>query len=163
MATVSPTPSTPAAPKAIPMVMPSWVFAVFLIELVKLVLLSGLAWWAYLHLEAHAPSPGPAPVHPSADPHFVAVGKTYLSGLGKVYADAWESGAKDLDAGKPLTSALATVGKAWDSGRADHFDKVATPEFVKVIPQSVKDADVTPAQRAAMAAAWRGFATGLGK
>jgi hypothetical protein len=110
----------------------------------------------YLHEPA-------GPAAPLQDPHFVKVGRAYLAGLGKAYAAAWEEGAKGLDAGQPLSAAVAAVGKAWDANRAQLFDRVATPEFAKVIAESQKDADVTPQQRAAMAAAWRGLAAGLRK
>lgn len=104
---------------------------------------------------------GPPP--PPHDPHFVPLGRAYLPGLGKAYSAAWEEGAKGLEAGQPLSTALAAVGKAWDASRTQLFDRMATPEFAKIIPESRKDADITPQQRAAMAAAWRGFALGLGK
>ena len=103
------------------------------------------------------------PPSPRQDPHFVRVGRAYLPGLGKAYAAAWQEGAKGLEAGQPLSAAIAAVGRAWDSNRAQLFDRVATPEFARIIPESRKDADITPQQRAAMAAAWRGFASGLGK
>jgi hypothetical protein len=106
------------------------------------------------------PAGPPAPPH---DPHFVRLGRAYLPGLGKAYAAAWEEGAKGLEAGQPLSAAIAAVGKAWDANRNQLFDRMATPEFAKIIPESRKDADITPQQRAAMAAAWRGFAWGLGK
>jgi hypothetical protein len=106
------------------------------------------------------PSGPPAPPH---DPQFVPLGRAYLPGLGKAYAAAWEEGAKGLEAGQPLSAALAAVGKAWDASRTQLFDRMATPEFAKIIPESRKDADITLQQRAAMAAAWRGFALGLGK
>ena len=102
---------------------------------------------------------GPPP--PPHDPNFVRVGRAYLPGLGKAYAAAWEEGAKSLEAGQPLSAAIAAVGKAWDASRTQLFDRLATPEFAKIVPESQKDTDVTPAQRAAMAAAWRGLALGL--
>ena len=42
------------------------------------------------------------------------VGRAYLPGLGKAYAAAWEEGAKGLEAGQPLSAAVAAVGKAWE-------------------------------------------------
>ncbi len=103
------------------------------------------------------------PPAPPSDPQFVRLGRAYLPGLGKAYAAAWEEGAKGLDTGQPLSAAIAAVGKTWDANRTQLFDQKATPEFAKIIPESQKDADVTPQQRAAMAAAWRGFASGLGR
>ena len=104
-----------------------------------------------------------APPGPATDPHFVKAGRAYLPELGKAYAAAWEEGARCLDAGQPLTAAITAVGKAWDANRVQLFDRLASPEFIRIIPESSKDADVTPQQRAAMAAAWRGFASGLGR
>jgi hypothetical protein len=103
------------------------------------------------------------PPAPPTDPNFVRIGRAYLPGLGKAYAAAWEEGAKALDAGQPFSAALDAVGKAWNANRTQLFDRTATSEFAKILPESQKDADVTPQQRAAMAAAWRGFAAGLGR
>ena len=41
------------------------------------------------------------------------------------------------------------------------FDQVITPQFAKIVSESVKDSEVTQAERAALAAAWRGLASGL--
>lgn len=106
------------------------------------------------------PPPSPVPPH---DPHFVKLGRSYLPELGKVYASAWEDGAKGLDSGQNLSAAPSAVAKAWGTNRTQLFDQVATPEFRKLVAESRKDADVTPQERAAMAAAWRGFAIGLRK
>ncbi len=106
------------------------------------------------------PPPGPVPPH---DPQFVHLGRSYLPELGKAYATAWDEGAKGLETGQNLSSALSAVAKAWDANRIQLFDQIATPEFRKLIAETKKDADVTPQERAAMAAAWRGFALGLRK
>lgn len=111
-----------------------------------------------LHLGAPGGPPGPP-----QDPHFVPIGRAYLPELGRAYAAAWEEGAKGLDSGQPVSAAVAAVGRAWDANRARLFDRMATPDFARIIPESQKDDDTTPQQRAAMAAAWRGFAAGLGK
>jgi hypothetical protein len=105
------------------------------------------------------PAGPPAPPH---DAKFEKIGREYLPGLGKAYAAAWEEGAKSLDAGQPLSASLAAVGKAWDANRIVLFDRLAAPELSRIVPESQKDADVTPAQRAAMSSAWRGLALGLG-
>jgi hypothetical protein len=107
-------------------------------------------------------NPNPSPV-PPRDVHFVALGKTYLPKLGLAYAAAWEAGAKQLDGGGGISAALDAVAKSWSSSRAELYDHVLTPEFSKIVAESVKDADVTPAERSAMAAAWRGLALGLEK
>lgn len=106
------------------------------------------------------PAPSPGPPH---DPRFVTLGKAYLPQLGKAYAEAWDEGAKELDAGKSITAALDAVSKKWSSNRTDLYDHVFTPEFSRIVAQSVKDSDVTPAERAALAAAWRGLSLGLAK
>jgi hypothetical protein len=110
--------------------------------------------------DSRKPTPSPGPVH---DPRFVALGKAYLPQLGKAYAAAWEEGAKQLEAGAGIATALDALSKTWSANRAQLYDHVLTPEFSKIVTESVKDADVTPAERSAMAAAWRGFAIGLGQ
>ena len=104
------------------------------------------------------PAPKPGPPH---DPRFVVLGKGYLPQLGKAYALAWDEGAKELDAGKGISAALDVVSQKWTSSRTQVFDHVLTPEFSRIVAESVKDADVTPAERAALAAAWRGLSLGL--
>lgn len=108
------------------------------------------------------PAPAPAPAH-AVDARFVKIGESYRTALGKAYAKAWGDGATMLDSGQPLSTAIAAVGKSWEANRSQAFDQAATPEFEKIIPATTKDADITPAQRSAMAAAWRGFAAGLSK
>jgi hypothetical protein len=104
------------------------------------------------------PAPQPGPPH---DPRFATLGKTYLPQLGNAYAAAWDEGAKELDAGKGIAAALDVVSQKWTSSRTQLFDHVFTPEFSRIVAESVKDADVTPAERAALAAAWRGLSLGL--
>ena len=77
------------------------------------------------------------------------------------YARAWDEGAIALDSGQPVSAALDLVAKNWTSGRTALFDKLVAPEFAKIVPESIKDSDVTPQERTALAAAWRGFAVGL--
>ena len=106
------------------------------------------------------PAPNPGPPH---DPRFVLLGTAYLPQLGKAYAAAWEEGAKQLEAGQSITAALDTVSKSWSSSRTQLYDHVFTPEFSRIVAESVKDSDVTPAERAALASAWRGLSLGLGQ
>ena len=106
------------------------------------------------------PAPNPGPPH---DPRFITVGKAFLPELGKAYAAAWAEGAKQLEAGQSITAALDTVSKTWSSNRAQLYDHVFTPEFSRIVAESTKDSDVMPAERAALAAAWRGLSLGLGK
>ncbi len=106
--------------------------------------------------------PAPSPQAPH-DPHFVPIGQAYIAALGKTYASAWDDGAQGLDTGQNVSNALDAVAKAWSTNRTQLFDQMITPEFGKLIPETTNDADVTPQERAAMAAAWRGFALGLRK
>ncbi len=114
----------------------------------------GVSW----HMRGPEGPPGPP-----RDPRFVSIGRAYLPELGKAYAAAWEEGARALDSGQPVSAAIAAVGRAWDTNRARLFDRMATPEFTGIVPESRRDADVTAQQRGALAAAWRGFAAGLDK
>jgi len=98
---------------------------------------------------------------PPVDRRYVSLGRTYLPQLGKAYAAAWDQGAKALDSGQGISAALDTVAQTWTAKRTEVYDKLLTPELAKIVPESVKDSDITPAERAAMAAAWRGFALGL--
>ena len=132
-------------------------FTIVLSGLFGAILAVGFSAWLW---SPEGPSPSPSPPH---DPHFAKLGHTYLPELGKAYAKAWEDGAKVLDAGQNLTTALNTVAEAWSTNRTQIFDKIVTPEFGKVIAESKKDADITPLERSAIAAAWRGFAIGLKK
>jgi hypothetical protein len=110
---------------------------------------AAVAFW-----RAHQPVPTPI------DP-MTALGRSYVASLGDVYAGAWNDGAKALDAGKPVADALAVVAGSWQSGRVALFDASAAPAFAKIVAENTADADVSPQDRAALAAAWRGFAAGL--
>jgi hypothetical protein len=114
----------------------------------------------YLH-PSHPAAPIAAEAPPAVNQRFTDLGQLYLPQLGTAYASAWEDGAKDLDAGKEIPAALDTVAHAWTAARTELYGRVVTPELAKVVPEGVKDSDVTPAERAAMAAAWRGLARGL--
>ena len=113
----------------------------------------GVSW----HLHGSDGPPGPP-----RDPRFVSIGRAYLPELGKAYAAAWEEGARGLESGQPVSAAITDVGRAWETNRARLFDRMATPAFAGIVPESQKDAEVTAQQRGAMAAAWRGLAAGLG-
>ncbi len=135
----------------------STLLTVVLSSLLGGILAIGISTWLRSPV---GPPPGPVPPH---DPLFVKLGRAYLLELGKAYATAWEDGAKGLETGQNLSGALSAVAKAWGTNRTQLFDQMATPEFRKLIAETKKDADVTPQERAAMAAAWRGFALGLRK
>ena len=121
---------------------------------------AALAMFAFARLASPKP-PVPNPGQPQ-NPQYVAIGKAYLPLLGKAYAAAWEEGAKQLEAGQSITAALEAVSKAWSANRTELYDHVFTPEFSRIVAESVKDSEVTPAERAALAAAWRGLSLGLG-
>jgi len=105
----------------------------------------------------------PDPSLPPTAQSLVKLGKTYTINLGKVYASAWEAGAAALEAGKPVSAALGVVHESWDRDRGQLFDRSVSVEFAKLVPEGKADGDVTAAERAALAKAWRSFATGLRK
>lgn len=96
------------------------------------------------------------------DARFVTLGRSYRNELAKVYARAWEEGAKNLEAGAGPAAALDGVAKAWEVGRLDLFETVVTPEFSRIVPEGKPEKELTREERARLAAAWRGFAEGLG-
>jgi hypothetical protein len=104
--------------------------------------------------------PGPAPA-PLVDDRFIPLGRAYLPELGKQYAAAWIEGAKALEAGQPVSSALKSVSQTWDHGRAELFDRLLTPELSKIVPDGQADAETKVVDRLALARAWRGLASGL--
>ena len=97
---------------------------------------------------------------PPVDP-IAEIGRSYVAALGTVYAGAWNDGAAALDAGKPVADALSVVAGSWQTGRVALFDKTAAPAFAKIVAENTAEADVTVPQKAALAAAWRSFASGL--
>ncbi len=119
----------------------------------------GVSGWLALQTP-DSPTGSPQPSH---DRQYVSLGRAYLPQLGKAYAAAWDQGAKALDSGQGISAALDTVAQTWTANRTEIYDKLLTPELAKIVPESVKDSDITPTERAAMAAAWRGFALGLSK
>ena len=58
------------------------------------------------------------------DVRFIPLGKTYLPELGRVYAAAWNEGARALESGQPVAAALKSVDQSWDSGRVQLFDRL---------------------------------------
>ena len=121
--------------------------------------LAGAALAVAISSSLRAPA-NPGPAH---DPRFAELGKAYLPQLGKAYAAAWEEGARQLEAGTGVAAALDVVSKTWSSNRTHLYDHVFTPEFSRIVAESVKDADVTQEERASLAAAWRGLAIGLAR
>ena len=131
------------------------VFTIVILSVLGGSLLLGVSLW---RRSPDEPFPARKPDH---DPHFVTLGGAYIAQLGKAYASAWNKGANALDAGESISSAIETVAKSWSANRADLYDRFITPQFAKILPEGIRDEDVTPSERAAMAAAWRGFALGL--
>src|SRR5271157_5347602 len=91
--------------------------------------------------------PAPPPV---LDVRFIPLGKTYLPELSRVYATAWNEGAKALESGQPVTAALKSVRQSWDSGQVQLFDRLATPEFSKFVAENQPEAEAKPTDLAAL-------------
>lgn len=104
---------------------------------------------------------GDATPTPAVDARFVTLGRDYLPIMGKAYAAAWVDGAKALEAGRPLPDALAAVKQSWEAGRTAAFDHWIGPEFGKLVPDGTADESAKPADKQALARAWRGLARGL--
>jgi hypothetical protein len=108
--------------------------------------------------------PGPAPLIPPASPAVqpaVTAGRLYRPAMAAAYSSAWLAGADAIDAGKPMAAALEVVASTWRKGRSDLFAKSIEPLLSAIIPGATADADVTPAQRTRLAAAFRDVAKGL--
>jgi hypothetical protein len=104
---------------------------------------------------------GPSPAPTNFDSRFVPIGQSYVPELCGAYASSLDEGAKLLDAGQPVSMAIDTQSKSWESGRLAAFDKILKPEFSKIIPEGTDDKTVTSSDRLALANAWRGTAKGL--
>jgi hypothetical protein len=87
------------------------------------------------------------------DVRFIPLRKTYLPELSRVYAAAWNEGAKALESGQPVTAALKSVGQSWDSGQVQLFDRLVTPEFSKFVAENQPEAEAKPTDLAALALA----------
>ena len=87
------------------------------------------------------------------------MGQVYLPQLAEAYALAWHAGAAaELEARKSISTALETVSKTWSSNRTHIYNHVLTPEFSKIVAESVNESDVSPAERAGA----RGRVAGVG-
>ena len=95
-----------------------------------------------------------------ADP-IAAAGKAYGSRLLKIYAAAWQDGARKIDGGGSVEAGIAAVSVSWQTQRAALYKATMTPILNAIVPEGTADGDITPAQRAAVAAAFRSFAAGL--
>jgi hypothetical protein len=121
------------------------------------------AWVSTGNLSCRSKPDRPEPLAPLSAQGLTRLGRTYTGNLGKVYASAWETGAAALEAGKPVSEALDAVRAAWDQDRVRLFNRFVAIEFDKIVPQGKPDAEVTAAERTALAKAWRSFAAGLRK
>ena len=81
---------------------------------------------------------------------FIPLGKTYLPALSRVYAAAWNEGAKALESGQPVTASLKSVGQSWDSGQVQLFDRLVTPEFSKFVAENQPEAEAKTTDLAAL-------------
>ncbi|QEH38665.1 hypothetical protein OJF2_72710 [Aquisphaera giovannonii] len=97
----------------------------------------------------------------TADPRFVALGRSYIPELGKAYSSAWDDGATALESGQAIGAALKVVSQSWEQGRTKLFDRLVTPELCKVVPDGKPEAELKDADKAAVARAWRGLAAGM--
>lgn len=98
---------------------------------------------------------------PDAVAGVTAVGRAYPRALGAVYAESWRRGAESLDAGRSVNDSLTVVADTWAASRITLFDRAVAPAFAAVVPEGKPDAEVSTADKAALASLWRGFASGL--
>lgn len=102
------------------------------------------------------------PTTPAAE-RVAAIGRTYPRDLGAAYAAAWIKGAESLESGRPVPESLDVVAREWSAGRIALFDRAVASEFAGVVPEGKPDDEVSAADKAALAALWRAFASGLAK
>lgn len=147
---------TPLAPVV---QIPTWMKVSFVLAMVAMLGLGGfnMVMVARKLDEIHSV----VPPKPAYDPAFAEIGEAYAAKLPTSLASAWDDGAAMLEVGQPFESSLSYVTNAWNSARKDTFDQLVTPGFARILPEGARAADMTPAQRVAMAKAWRGLARGL--
>jgi hypothetical protein len=95
------------------------------------------------------------------DAAFESVGQEYASSLPEACGSAWVAGARDLDRGSTVSASLLHVAKLWDEARKASFNELVAPKLAEIVPEASAEKEISPAQRRALAAAWRGFAAGL--
>lgn len=98
---------------------------------------------------------------PSVDKSFIPIARAYKDVILDSYAAAWTVAADEVAAGKPVAEALAGVRPSWESARTPEYKAKVSPAFSAIVAEGVPDSEVSPIQRAALAAAFRGFAKGL--
>jgi hypothetical protein len=89
------------------------------------------------------------------------IGRAYPKALGAIYAEAWRQGAAALDSGRSVDESLSVVAETWAAARTALFDRAIAHSFSAVVPEGKPDAEVSKADKAALAALWRAFAAGL--
>jgi hypothetical protein len=104
--------------------------------------------------------PGPNP-NSDYDAAFESVGQQYAASLPEACGAAWVAGARDLDRGSTVSASLLHVAKLWDETRKASFNELVAPKLAEIVPEASNEKEISPAQRRALAAAWRGFAAGL--
>lgn len=92
---------------------------------------------------------------------LAAIGRAYPKALGAVYAEAWRQGADALESGRGVNESLTLVAETWAAGRTALFDRAVARSFAAVVPEGKPDAEVSPSDKAALAAIWRAFSAGL--
>jgi hypothetical protein len=103
----------------------------------------------------------PAAVDSPAATDLVAVGKTYKASLANSYRLALLAGAQTLDGGGTVEQAISDVARLWLQNRTQLYEQSIVPALAKIVPQGTPDANVTAAQKAEMATAFRSLAKGL--
>lgn len=95
------------------------------------------------------------------DRALVPIGRAYAGIVLSTYATAWNQAADGIATGKPVADSLAALKTAWEAERAKQYQATVSPSFWAIVPENAAEASITPAQRAALAAAFRGFAKGV--
>ena len=122
---------------------------------------AALAMFAYAQLMTfNQPVPNPDCRN---NPQFVAIGKAYLPQLGKAVRRGVGRRSEAARVRRRHFDRSRRGVETWSANRTKLFDQMLTPEFSKIVAESVNDADLTAAERSAMAAAWRGLSLGLRK
>jgi len=98
---------------------------------------------------------------PPVDASFVPIARAYSEVVLDSYASAWAAAADEVAAGQPVAEALLRIRPNWDAARTPEYKAKVSPAFNAIVPEGTPDAEITPIQRAALAAAFRGFAKGV--
>lgn len=98
---------------------------------------------------------------PSVDKSFIPIARAYKEVILDSYAAAWTVAADEVAAGKPVVEALAGIRPSWESARTPEYKATVTPALNAIVAEGTPDSEISPIQRAALAAAFRGFAEGV--